>query len=225
MAKLSKRTAEALDVRPSPYIVFDEQLPGFGVRVMPSGRRYFLVQYRRHGKTQRIMIGQFGPITAEIARTKARSLLGQARGGGDDAAASRNALRQSMTIQDLGKRFLKEHVAIRCKPSTQKEYKRSVVSRRRAATRGSCSSLKVTPEAREQPGARRFNVRLVHYSACSSETVRYPGLVSFDKRQGCVAEHRMAQNLGCQPKRSAQAIRTTSMKALSLAERSGAGCA
>jgi integrase len=126
MSKLSKRTVESLETRPAPYIVFDEQLPGFGVRVMPSGRRYFLVQYRRHGKTQRIMIGQFGPITAELARTKATSLLGQARGGGDDPASARNVLRQSMTIQDLGKRFLKEHVAVRCKPSTQKEYKRSV---------------------------------------------------------------------------------------------------
>ncbi|MGE4483207.1 tyrosine-type recombinase/integrase [Acidocella sp.] len=126
MPKLTIRTIEALETRPSNYIVFDDQLPGFGIRVMPSGRRFFLVQYRRHGRTRRIMIGQYGPITAEVARQQAMSLLGQARGGGDDPAAVRDAIRQSTTLPQLGERFLKEHVAVRCKPTTQAEYERSV---------------------------------------------------------------------------------------------------
>ncbi len=126
MPKLTIRTIEALETRPSNYIVFDDQLPGFGIRVMPSGRRFFLVQYRRHGRTRRIMIGQYGPITAEVARQQAMSLLGQARGGGDDPAAVRDAIRQSTTLPQLGERFLKEYVAVRCKPTTQAEYERSV---------------------------------------------------------------------------------------------------
>jgi hypothetical protein len=51
--KITKRTVEALKVAT------------FGVRVMPSGRRFFLVQYRRHGRTRRVMLGQFGIVTAE----------------------------------------------------------------------------------------------------------------------------------------------------------------
>lgn len=126
MPKLTIRTIEALETHPKNYIVFDDQLPGFGIRVMPSGRRFFLIQYRRHGRTRRIMIGQYGPITAEVARQQAMSLLGQARGGGDDPAAVRDAIRQSTTLPQLGERFLKEHVAVRCKPTTQAEYERSV---------------------------------------------------------------------------------------------------
>lgn len=126
MPKLTKRTIESLEIRPKNYIAFDAELPGFDVRVMPSGKRFFLVQYRRHGRTRRIMIGQFGPITAEVARQKAIALLGQARGGGDDPALARDTLRQSTTVEQLGTRFLTEHAAVRCKPSTQREYRRSI---------------------------------------------------------------------------------------------------
>src|SRR5947208_3042947 len=126
MPKLTKRTVEALRVRATDYIAFHAELPGFGVRVMPSGKRFFLVQYRRHGRTRRVMLGQFGPLTAEVARGRAFILLAQTHSGGSDPAAERDALRQSLTVEQLGARFLKEHVAVRCKPTTQSEYRRSV---------------------------------------------------------------------------------------------------
>jgi hypothetical protein len=34
---------------------------------MPSGKRFFLVQYRRHGRTRRAMIGLFSIVTVELA--------------------------------------------------------------------------------------------------------------------------------------------------------------
>lgn len=124
--KLTKRTVERLETRDTDYIVFDAELPGFGLRVMPSGKRFFLIQYRRHGRTRRVMIGQFGPITAEIARKEALRMLGDVRGNDGDPAAGRDKERQSCTVEELGRRFLAEHVATRCKPTTQAEYKRSV---------------------------------------------------------------------------------------------------
>lgn len=39
MPKLTKRLVEGAEVRDADYFVWDEDLPGFGVRVMPSGRR------------------------------------------------------------------------------------------------------------------------------------------------------------------------------------------
>lgn len=124
--KLTKRFVEGLDKREKDYIIFDTELPGFGIRVMPSGKRFFLIQYRRHGRTRRVMIGQFGPVTAEIARKEATRMLGDVRGNDGDPAAVRDRERQSATVTELGDRFLKEHVAVRCKPSTQAEYKRCV---------------------------------------------------------------------------------------------------
>jgi len=124
--KLTKRTVETLRKQEADYIVFDTDLPGFGVRVMPSGKRFFLVQYRRYGRTRRVMIGQFGPVTAEVARREATVMLGNVRGADGDPAATRDAQRQSATMVDLGQRFLGEHVKVRCKPTTQGEYRRSV---------------------------------------------------------------------------------------------------
>ncbi len=124
--KLTKRSIEQLAVREKDYIAFDSELPGFGVRVMPSGRRFFLVQYRRNGRSRRVMLGMFGPITAEIARKEATRLLGNVRGADGDPATDRDRERQSITVVELGARFMKEHVAVRCKPTTQSEYKRSV---------------------------------------------------------------------------------------------------
>lgn len=124
--KLTKRFVDRLEPREKDYIVFDEDLPGFGVRIMPSGKRFYLIQYRRHGRTRRVMIGQHGPVTAEIARREANRMLGAVRGGGDDPATLRDMERQAATIPELGARFLKEHVEVRCKPSTQYEYRRAV---------------------------------------------------------------------------------------------------
>jgi len=124
--KLSKRVVDRLEVRAKDYIVFDGELPGFGVRVMPNGKRFYLIQYRRHGRTRRMALGQHGVVTAEIARREANRMLGAVRGGGDDPATLRDMERQAATVQELGARFLKEHVAVRCKPTTEYEYRRAV---------------------------------------------------------------------------------------------------
>ena len=71
------------------------------------------------------MLGQFGPITPDEARKRAMKLLGQAKTG-DDPADARDKMRQSLTMKQLAERFTKEHVQVRCKPSTQEEYRRSV---------------------------------------------------------------------------------------------------
>jgi integrase len=124
--KITKRSVETLKVTSKDYIAFDTELPGFGVRVMPSGKRFFLVQYRRHGRTRRVMIGQFGVVTAELARREATIKLGSVRGANGDPAALRDAERQSLTMKQLGERFLTQYVPARCKPSTEAEYRRAV---------------------------------------------------------------------------------------------------
>ena len=116
--KLSKRVVDRLEARARDYIIFDGELPGFGVRVMPNGKRFYLIQYRRHGRTRRMALGQHGVVTAEIARREANRMLGAVRGGGADPATLRDMERQAATVQELGARFLKEHVAVRCKPTT-----------------------------------------------------------------------------------------------------------
>lgn len=124
--KLTKRVVDVLEARSSKdYIVFDEELPCFGIRVMPSGKRFFLIQYRFKGRTRRCMLGMYGPLTPEEARKQAMILLGQVKAG-IDPADQRDAARRAGTVKELGKRFLEQYVPTRCKPTTASEYKRSI---------------------------------------------------------------------------------------------------
>jgi integrase len=124
--KLTKRTIDQIETRPGKnYIVFDDDLPCFGLRVMPSGKRFFLIQYRFKGRTRRVMLGMYGPVTPEQARRQAMILLGQVKAG-IDPAEQRDSDRLAGTVTELGKRFLDQYVATRCKASTAAEYRRSV---------------------------------------------------------------------------------------------------
>lgn len=125
MPKLTKRSVEKLDAHESDYIVFDTEVNGFGVRVLPSGKLSYLVQYRSGGRTRRIAIGQHGAVTVEAARKKAKELLGSVASGQNPAEVI--ALhRGAPTVGSVAARFLRDHVALRCKPKTQQEYRRAL---------------------------------------------------------------------------------------------------
>jgi integrase len=121
MAKLTKRSVEALEVRAADYIVWDADLTGFGVRVLVSGRKSYLVQYRAGGRTRRRTIAKHGVLTAEEARLEAKKLLGEVAKGGNPSEDRHEHLR-APTMAVLCDRFLSEYAAHHCKPSTSKGY-------------------------------------------------------------------------------------------------------
>jgi integrase len=125
VAKITKRTIDSLKIGPKDFFVWDEELLGFGVRVMPSGVRSYVVQYRIGGRTRRTAFSRVGTMTPDEARKHARELL-VAVDKGRDPAGEAEAHRRSPTVGAFSERFLAEHVAPRCKPSTQREYRRSV---------------------------------------------------------------------------------------------------
>ena len=70
-SKLTKRTVDALPA--GDYSVWDTELPGFGMRVKPSGRRAWIVQYRNgFGRSRRLTIGSYPKLTPAEAREAAR---------------------------------------------------------------------------------------------------------------------------------------------------------
>ena len=60
MPKITKRLVEAAEVREKDYIICDDELRGFAVRVLPSGKRYYIVQYRIGTRYRRMSLGQHG---------------------------------------------------------------------------------------------------------------------------------------------------------------------
>jgi integrase len=122
MPKITKRLVEAAEVRDKDYIIFDSEIPGFGVRILPSGKRSYLVQYRVGRKFRRMSLGLHGILTTEKARTEAIKVLGRVKDG-EDPAGARLKFRNELTVSDLGRRVIEEHAIHHCKPRTVDGYR------------------------------------------------------------------------------------------------------
>jgi len=64
-------------------LLFDSDIAGLGVRVGASGSKTFLVQYRAGSAKRRLVLGKFGVLTVEQARTRARIARGAEARRGD----------------------------------------------------------------------------------------------------------------------------------------------
>jgi integrase len=100
MPKLTKRYVDSLGARPSDYFAWDDELPGFGVRVWISGRKTYVAQYRKAGRSRRVKIGAHGALTVDEARKEARGILGDVARG-EDPAEDRATRRKSITVKEL----------------------------------------------------------------------------------------------------------------------------
>ncbi|MYH59403.1 MAG: site-specific integrase [Boseongicola sp. SB0675_bin_26] len=123
--RITKRVVDSIKAEGKDRFHWDRDLPGFGVRVRASGRKFFVAQFRAGGRVRRITLGPVAAMTPEIARTRAMALLAEAKAG-RDPAMQRDAARKAATVKLLGQRFLEEYVPDHCKESTANEYRRSV---------------------------------------------------------------------------------------------------
>lgn len=98
--KLTKRIVDALKapkpsrdgVKVREQFVWDRELRGFGVQVMPSGLKSFVIQYRTpEGRNRRAVIGRYGLMTVEEARKVAHEKLVAVSKGVDPVAEEAKA--------------------------------------------------------------------------------------------------------------------------------------
>jgi integrase len=123
--RLTKRVVEAAAPKDRDYFIWDKEVKGFGVRILPSGTKTYQVQYQMGGRLRRMSIGRHGTITAEIARAKAKEMLGDVCRGANPAQ-DLASYRRAPTVTEFADRFFEQHATERCKPSTQKEYRRCI---------------------------------------------------------------------------------------------------
>ena len=107
---LSKRSVDALAPKDQAWIAWDDRLTGFGVRVYPSGRKSWIVNYRagdggRKAPNKRIVIGRCDRVSADQARRKAHEVLGKVAGG-DDPAGKRSEARSMPSLAEALEDFI-----------------------------------------------------------------------------------------------------------------------
>jgi integrase len=126
MPKLTKRFVESVKPAACDQVIFDDNIPGFGLRVLPSGVRSYLVQYRNHqGRSRRLTLGKHGKITPDRARKDALRVFDAVRAG-QDPVAERRAHINAPTVSDLLDRYIGEHVEKRNRWRTREEVKRLI---------------------------------------------------------------------------------------------------
>jgi len=106
MTRLTKRIVHATEPDPrADVFVWDGELPGFGLRVRPSGTKTYVLQYRTASRQRRMTIGRVGPLTPDEARKAALKLLARVAQGGDPAGERANE-RRAATVKALCQKYL-----------------------------------------------------------------------------------------------------------------------
>lgn len=124
MPRITKRTVDTLKPGPKDTDYWDDQLPGFGLRVKPSGVKSYVIRYRtRTGGQRRVTLGEHGKLTPEQARQMAQDLFAEIRKG-QDPSQDRHKERSASTLRELGERYMTDYVEIHNKPGTARETRR-----------------------------------------------------------------------------------------------------
>ena len=102
MGKLTKRVVDSATPDPAKrFFVWDDQIPGFGLLVLPSGTKSFVYQYRTaEGRERRATIGKHGALTTDEARNGADDMRRVVAAGGDPLAAKKER-REALTVRDV----------------------------------------------------------------------------------------------------------------------------
>jgi Arm DNA-binding domain len=91
--KLTKANSSRLKLPlgKSDVIYFDEDLPGFGLRLRAGGKRVWIAQYRFGAKQRRVTLGDQRKLDADAARAEAKSRLAKVTLGLDPQREKINA--------------------------------------------------------------------------------------------------------------------------------------
>src|ERR1700735_1462534 len=88
----------------SELLVFDDMLPGFGVRLRAGGKRTWIVQYRIGPKQRRLTLGTVKTFDSIEARKRAKDTVAKVQLGQDPQAekvSARGTRAREMTLGDV----------------------------------------------------------------------------------------------------------------------------
>lgn len=121
--KLTKSSVGALQLPrdKADAIYFDDDLPGFGVRLRAGGRRTWIVQFRVGARQRRLTIGNVAALDAAEARMAARKALARVGLGHDPQADKAEArAKAAITLGSVVDTYLNHKKAV-VRPTSFKE--------------------------------------------------------------------------------------------------------
>lgn len=98
-------------------IVWDAEIPGFGVRITSAGVVAFVLDYRMHGRKRRYTIGRHPELTSTAARERALQLRGRILDG-HDPLEERVQDRAEPSLNELASEYLERYAVTHKRPSS-----------------------------------------------------------------------------------------------------------
>jgi integrase len=132
--KITAKTVDSIKVvgGNTETIVYDDEIPGFGVRVRKGGSRNFVFTYRFAGKNKRMTLGTAVKEAFPDIRKRVLELQAKVRMGIDPGAErDTNRARAADTFKVIADRFL-GHYQKTVKPATYSETERYLLTSARA---------------------------------------------------------------------------------------------
>ncbi|NDF11808.1 MAG: DUF4102 domain-containing protein [Proteobacteria bacterium] len=118
MPNVTKRLVDSLEPQEKDYVIWDDKIKGFGIKVTPKGRKVYIFKYRNKANVQhKPAIGKHGNITCEQAREIAQK-WSFSISQDNDPMVERHKAKESPKMQEICDRFLKEHSEVKKKPTS-----------------------------------------------------------------------------------------------------------
>lgn len=131
-----KLTKDKVDKLPAPakgqIFYRDDELRGFAVRITAAGTKSYVVEKLIGRKVRRITIGRANVLTADVARNRAKILLGAIAGGRDPVEEKAIAEAKSVTLDQCLTAYLEARKEL--KPKTVRLYKDAVIGLRKGSS-------------------------------------------------------------------------------------------
>lgn len=120
--RLSEKTIKTLNPpAKGNRITYDEELPGFGLRVTAAGAKAFVLTYWLDGRQRRLTVGRWPTWNATGARERAKALRRQIDSG-EDPLAEKKQRREAPTVSDIAREYLARHSVKKKTGHLDKEY-------------------------------------------------------------------------------------------------------
>jgi len=132
---VKEATKATLPPGKTDHIEFDDDIPGFGLRIREGGSRTLIFQYKIGAKQRRMSLGRLSAVNLDEARRKARVYSGRVADGLDPAAEkAENKAQAQNTLEATAAEYLqwqrtrkRKNGTIGLKPRSQQEVERHLL--------------------------------------------------------------------------------------------------